>query len=80
LKGIVYRKNQVHWIRTDLALIDGDEMEVMARVRYRQPLQGLLYINLKTGVCFFISRTTISNNGRAICGLVSEEKLVRVIS
>jgi tRNA-specific 2-thiouridylase len=29
----------VHWIRIDLALDNGKSMEVMARIRYRQPLQ-----------------------------------------
>jgi tRNA-specific 2-thiouridylase len=32
-------KSEVHWIRTDLALANDETMEVMARIRYRQPLQ-----------------------------------------
>ena len=30
---------EVHWIREDLSLVEGVEMKVMARIRYRQPLQ-----------------------------------------
>ncbi|UMY64835.1 MULTISPECIES: tRNA 2-thiouridine(34) synthase MnmA [unclassified Flavobacterium] len=30
---------EVHWIREDLRLRDGETREVMARIRYRQPLQ-----------------------------------------
>lgn len=30
---------EVHWIREDLSLVEGAEMKVMARIRYRQPLQ-----------------------------------------
>lgn len=32
-------KSEVHWIRTDLTLANDETMEVMARIRYRQPLQ-----------------------------------------
>nr|WP_262487896.1 tRNA 2-thiouridine(34) synthase MnmA [Flavobacterium frigoris] len=38
-KGLFIEKSEVHWIRTDLALDNGGQMEVMARIRYRQPLQ-----------------------------------------
>jgi tRNA-specific 2-thiouridylase len=30
---------EMHWVREDLDLIEGTEMAVMARIRYRQPLQ-----------------------------------------
>jgi tRNA-uridine 2-sulfurtransferase len=38
-KALFIEKSEVHWIRTDLALANGETMEVMARIRYRQPLQ-----------------------------------------
>ncbi len=38
-KALFIEKSEVHWIRTDLALASGQTMEVMARIRYRQPLQ-----------------------------------------
>ncbi len=38
-KGLFIDKSEVHWIRTDMALANGETMEVMARIRYRQPLQ-----------------------------------------
>ena len=31
--------SEIHWIRPDLALKPGEEMRVMVRIRYRQPLQ-----------------------------------------
>ena len=31
--------NEVHWIRKDLELKNGENLDVMARIRYRQPLQ-----------------------------------------
>lgn len=46
---------ELHWVRTDLALNTSETMEVMARIRYRQPLQkatlykidGGLYVDFK---------------------------------
>ena len=38
-KALFIKKSEVHWIRTDLALANGQTMTVMARIRYRQPLQ-----------------------------------------
>lgn len=39
-KALRIEKEEVHWIRKDLALANGETMEVMARIRYRQPLQS----------------------------------------
>lgn len=39
-KALRIEKDEVHWIRKDLALADGETMDVMARIRYRQPLQS----------------------------------------
>lgn len=38
-KTLFIQDKEVHWIREDMALADGETMEVMARIRYRQPLQ-----------------------------------------
>lgn len=38
-KALFIEKSEVHWIRPDLKLKAGETMEVMARIRYRQPLQ-----------------------------------------
>ncbi len=38
-KALYIQKSEIHWIREDLALEYGQSMEVMARIRYRQPLQ-----------------------------------------
>ncbi|KRD09871.1 tRNA-specific 2-thiouridylase [Flavobacterium sp. Root901] len=38
-KALFVGKSEVHWIREDLTLKNGETMEVMARIRYRQPLQ-----------------------------------------
>lgn len=38
-KALSIRENEIHWVREDMELKDGETMEVMVRIRYRQPLQ-----------------------------------------
>ena len=38
-KALKVLPHEIHWIREDLRLNNGETMEVMARIRYRQPLQ-----------------------------------------
>ncbi|CEN44174.1 tRNA 2-thiouridine(34) synthase MnmA [Capnocytophaga canis] len=37
--ALFIREEDVHWVRTDLALKTGDSKDFMVRIRYRQPLQ-----------------------------------------
>lgn len=38
-KALRIEKDALHWVRPDLRLDEGGSLEVMARIRYRQPLQ-----------------------------------------
>lgn len=38
-RGLFVNMNEVHWIREDLKLLKDQSMDVMARIRYRQPLE-----------------------------------------
>jgi tRNA-specific 2-thiouridylase len=49
-KGLFIEKSEVHWVREDLALNNGQTLEVMARIRYRQPLQKATLHQLETGM------------------------------
>lgn len=49
-KGLFIEKSEVHWIRTDMTLANGEEMEVMARIRYRQPLQAATLHQFENGM------------------------------
>ena len=45
-RTLFVKKEDIHWIRTDLALSLHQTMETMVRIRYRQPLQkATLYLN-----------------------------------
>ncbi|HSN47594.1 MAG TPA: tRNA 2-thiouridine(34) synthase MnmA [Flavobacterium sp.] len=49
-KALRIENSEVHWIRTDLALANGETMEVMARIRYRQPLQKAVLHQFENGM------------------------------
>src|SRR5690606_31577891 len=38
-KTLLVKTHEIHWVRKDLKLQNGETMNVMARIRYRQPLQ-----------------------------------------
>lgn len=49
-KALFIQQPEVHWIREDLALKNGEKMEVMARIRYRQPLQKATLFQFENGM------------------------------
>jgi tRNA-specific 2-thiouridylase len=49
-KALFIKNDEVHWIREDVALKAGEKMEVMARIRYRQPLQKAFLHQFETGM------------------------------
>lgn len=44
------KSDEVHWIRQDLKLAVGENTEVMARIRYRQPLQKAILHQFENGM------------------------------
>ena len=49
-KSLFVQKSEVHWIREDLAIANGNTMEVMARIRYRQALQKATLHQFENGL------------------------------
>ncbi len=49
-KALFVANEELHWIREDLALQIGETMDVMARIRYRQPLQKALLHKVASGL------------------------------
>lgn len=43
-------QEEVHWVREDQRLVPGTQMEVMARIRYRQPLEKAVLFATETGL------------------------------
>ncbi|MEC3967030.1 tRNA 2-thiouridine(34) synthase MnmA [Flagellimonas halotolerans] len=44
------KEDELHWVRPDLALQEDETMEVMARIRYRQPLQAATLYKVENGL------------------------------
>lgn len=49
-KTLFIQNSEVHWIREDLRLKSGESKEVLARIRYRQPLQKATLYQFDNGM------------------------------
>lgn len=49
-KCLKVNTSEIHWIRKDLALKNGQSMKVLARIRYRQPLQKATLYQFESGL------------------------------
>ena len=49
-KTLKVQPSEIHWIREDLALKNGETLEVMARIRYRQALQKATIYQFESGL------------------------------
>lgn len=49
-KGLFIQKEEIHWIRPDLEMKDGDTWKLKVRIRYRQPLEDALLIQKESGM------------------------------
>ncbi|WP_185783893.1 tRNA 2-thiouridine(34) synthase MnmA [Croceivirga lutea] len=49
-KTLFVNDDELHWIRTDLTLAIDEHMQVMARIRYRQPLQKATLYKVSGGL------------------------------
>jgi tRNA-specific 2-thiouridylase len=51
LRSVLFVNNEeLHWVREDLALTEGQTMAVLARIRYRQPLQKATLHKIDSGL------------------------------
>lgn len=49
-KALFVHNDELHWIREDLELRDGETMSVLARIRYRQALEKAILHKVETGL------------------------------
>ena len=73
-KTIKVIPSETHWIREDLKLLDGQSMQVMARIRYRQELQKATLHQFESGlyVAFEEPQSAITQ-GQFVAWNVGEE-------
>ena len=67
---------ELHWIRTDLALKVDETLEVMARIRYRQPLQRATLYKIDSGLYVdFKEKQSAITEGQFVAWYVGDELL-----
>lgn len=73
-KALFVEKSEVHWIREDLAIANGETMKVMARIRYRQPLQSATLHQYENGmyVAFDAPQSAITE-GQFVAWYIEDE-------
>jgi tRNA (5-methylaminomethyl-2-thiouridylate)-methyltransferase len=68
------KEDEVHWVRPDLALKEDETMEVMARIRYRQPLQKATLYKVGNGLYVdFQEKQSAITEGQFVAWYVGEE-------
>jgi tRNA-specific 2-thiouridylase len=73
-KALRIQNSEVHWIRPDLKLENGQSMQVMARIRYRQELQKATLHQLKSGLYILFDKPQSAiTQGQFVAWNVGEE-------
>ena len=68
------KADEVHWIRQDLKLAIGESTEVMARIRYRQPLQKATLHQFENGMYVqFENPQSAITEGQFVAWYIGEE-------
>jgi tRNA-specific 2-thiouridylase len=73
-KTLFVNQDEVHWVRPDLALQLDETMEVMARIRYRQPLQKATLYQVDGGLyADFEEKQAAITEGQFIAWYIGDE-------
>ncbi|MDY2587204.1 tRNA 2-thiouridine(34) synthase MnmA [Winogradskyella aquimaris] len=77
LRNVLFVTNEeLHWIREDLTLAEGETMEVMARIRYRQPLEKATLYKVASGLYVeFKNKQSAITEGQFVAWYNNEELL-----
>jgi tRNA-uridine 2-sulfurtransferase len=55
-KGLFIRKDEIHWIRTDIEMKLGENRDYLVRIRYRQPLQKARLFRKESGMFILFNK------------------------
>ncbi|MBV7267939.1 tRNA 2-thiouridine(34) synthase MnmA [Winogradskyella luteola] len=77
LRNVLFVSNEeLHWIREDLALQEGETMNVVARIRYRQPLENAMLYKVDSGLYVeFENKQSAITEGQFVAWYVNNELL-----
>ena len=75
-RGLLVLDDEIHWIRKDLEIKEGEQLSVIARIRYRQPLeQATLYREANGLYVMFDSPQIAISEGQFVAWYKEEELL-----
>ena len=69
-------EQDIHWVRPDLALDEGDEQRFRVRIRYRQPLQDASVLKLENGLAIVFDEAQRGVTPRQFAAWYAEDELV----
>ncbi|HLW30854.1 MAG TPA: tRNA 2-thiouridine(34) synthase MnmA [Aequorivita sp.] len=73
-RGLFVKNEEIHWVRTDLAIRENEEMEVMARIRYRQPLEKAVLHRTFSGLYIIFGKPqTAITEGQFVAWYMDDE-------
>jgi tRNA-specific 2-thiouridylase len=73
-RTLFVKEEELHWVREDLALSIDETIKVMARIRYRQPLQEAIVYRVSGGVYVdFIEKQSAIAEGQFVAWYVEDE-------
>ncbi|MGV0752428.1 tRNA 2-thiouridine(34) synthase MnmA [Empedobacter brevis] len=75
-KALFIKEEEVHWIREDLALKTDETMEIMARIRYRQPLQKATLYKAESGMYVEFEKPQSAITEGQFCAWYMNEELL----
>ncbi|APU69313.1 tRNA 2-thiouridine(34) synthase MnmA [Christiangramia flava] len=76
-KALFINPEEVHWIRRDLAIKADEELKVLARIRYRQPLQEATLYQTENGMYVVFEEEQASiTEGQFVAWYNQEEELL----
>lgn len=73
-RALFVQASEAHFVREDLALANGETLEVMARIRYRQPLQKATLYKFESGIYVrFNEPQSAITEGQFVAGYIDDE-------
>lgn len=75
-RGLFVKQDEIHWVRTDLALEVDEQMDVTARIRYRQPLEKATIYKTVSGLyVIFENPQSAITEGQFVAWYLEDELL-----
>ena len=75
-KALFIKEEEIHWIREDLRLVEGETLEIMARIRYRQPLQKAILHKAPSGLYVEFENPQSAITEGQFCAWYIDEELI----